>query len=280
MVKVLLISKAEFARRAGVTAAVITRHIKTGLDVAMVGKRINVAHPAAIEFLKSRTEIPVDELAPAAGIDSLYNDAVNICNEKNRFTITTVRNGLKIGTARAKRIFEMMQLAGTDKPIAPVTVKPVEHVVKGYAARNKKNKDKSLDEIENGTTIHEVPENIEAFADMTLRELIQRFGTDTAFVDWLKATKSIEDINEKRLKNAVSRGELVSRDLMKIGVIDPINAAHIKLLTDGAKTIALRVVSMHDAGRPLKDCEKFVSDQITSFIKPVKSRVARALKNA
>ena len=89
---------------------------------------------------------------------------------------------------------------------------------------------------------------------------------------------AIEDINEKRLKNAQTKGELVSRELVKLGVIDPIDAAHIKLLTDGAKTIARRVTAMHDAGRPLDDVEKFVKNQITSFIRPIKAKVARALK--
>jgi hypothetical protein len=37
---------------------------------------------------------------------------------------------------------------------------------------------------------------------------------------------------------------------------------------------------MHSAERPLDEIEKFVAEQITSFIKPVKAKVARALKNA
>ena len=128
--------------------------------------------------------------------------------------------------------------------------------------------------------IFEIPEDIQAFADMTLRELIEKFGTDTRFVDWLSATQKIEAINEKRLKNATTEGELVSRKLVRTGIIEPIDACHIKLLTDGAKTIARRATAMHSAERPLEDIEKFVADQITSFIRPVKAKVARALKNA
>ena len=54
----------------------------------------------------------------------------------------------------------------------------------------------------------------------------------------------------------------------------------IKLLTDGAKTIARRGTAMHDAGRDMLEIEKFVADQITSFIRPVKAKVARALRDA
>lgn len=124
-----------------------------------------------------------------------------------------------------------------------------------------------------------VPEYIGDLADMTLRELIMQFGTDVRFLDWLKATKEIEMINEKRLKNAESEGLLVSRRLVKIGIIEPIDSAHIKLLTDGAKTISRRTVAMHDAGKDLLEIEKFVADQISSFIKPVKDKVSRALKD-
>jgi len=115
---------------------------------------------------------------------------------------------------------------------------------------------------------------------MTLRELIQRFGTDGAFVDWLKATKAIEDINEKRLKNAVTRGELVNIKLVKLGVIEHFETMFNKLLTDGAKTIARRITSMHGAGRSVEDCEAFAADQVSSFIKPAKAKIARALRNA
>ena len=151
--------------------------------------------------------------------------------------------------------------------------------VSGTAAAKATKKKASLDALNNGDTIHEIPEDIRDFADMTLRELIQRFGTDQAFLDWLNATKRIEDINEKRLKNAATQGELVSRALVKTGIIDPIESAHLKLLTDGAKTIARRATAMHDAGRKLGDIENFVLDQVSSFIRPMKAKIKRAFKN-
>ena len=91
--------------------------------------------------------------------------------------------------------------------------------------------------------------------------------------------KTIEEINEKRLKNAATQNELVSRHLIKVGVIEPIETAHIKLLTDGSKTIARRSLAMAGAGRSVEDIERFVSNQITSFIKPIKAKVTRTLKN-
>jgi len=144
----------------------------------------------------------------------------------------------------------------------------------GHVAKNQSKKEGKYEE---GSFT--VPEYIGDLADMTLRDLIMQFGTDVRFVDWLKATKEIEMINEKRLKNAESEGTLVSRHLVKVGILEPLDSAHIKLLTDGVKTIARRTVAMHDSGRDLSDIEDFISDQVSSFLKPVKAKVRRALKN-
>lgn len=295
-----LVSRSEFARIAGVNPSTVTRLSETQLKAAVYGKRIDVAHPAAVAYLErqERAQTP----AAATGLDPLYEDAVAWCSESGRYAPSAIQRALRIGYNRACGILQMMTAAGLvpekDKPATPpssVTKARPEPVTfttdgdgnaviridtdapkpRGQAAVKAAKKAAAADEI-----VFEVPEDIQAFADMTLRELVEKFGTDARFVDWLKATQTIEAINEKRLKNAQTKGELVSRQLVKVGVIEPIDSAHIKLLTDGAKTIARRATAMHDAGRELEEIEKFVADQITSFIRPVKAKVARALKDA
>lgn len=292
---------------AGVTATAITRACLTVLKPAIVGRRIDAAHPAAVEYLRLRAD--PETLGAATGLDPLYEHAVAHCRESGNFTISAVSRGLSIGYARASRIFATMTATGVAQPAAPAKAgqvvppgpakptpaaarptpaPPPPRILGGTEKKRQTKKQEALarhttsptSPAETGSTLHEIPDDIKKFADMTLRELIQRYGTDVAFLDWLKATKQIEDINEKRLKNATTKGELVSRELVKIGVIDQINAAHTKLLTDGAKTIALRVVAMSKAGRAVDECEKFIVDQIGSFIKPAKVKMARALKNA
>lgn len=158
--------------------------------------------------------------------------------------------------------------------------KPPAHV-RGKVAGKETRKKESMDNLlTGGKTIQVVPDDIKEFGDMTLNELTAQFGTEAAFIDWLKATAQIESINEKRLKNAETRGELVSRELVRLGVIEPVEAAHLKLLTDGAKTIAKRVTAMNGAGRSLEEVEAFVVDQISSFIKPIKAKTRKALDRA
>ena len=279
-----LVSRAEFSRLAGVLAGTVSKICKNKLKKALVGKRINVAHPDAVAYLE-RQEL---KHAPVLveGLDPLYEKAIEACRMVGRWTPGTLKKPLGIGSERSSRIFKTMEAAGAVPSLedqTPMTVAAAPEkkpAVTGYTAKNANKKKASLDALNNGGVIHDIPEDISDFADMTLRELIERFGTDVAFLDWLKATKSIEDINEKRLKNAATQGELVSRQLVKTGVIDPIESAHLKLLTDGAKTIARRVTAMHSAGRELADIENFVSDQISSFIRPMKAKIKRSLKNA
>ena len=253
------------------------------LSDATEGKRIDANHPDVRKYIADHTGGTTT--GPATGIDELYEAAIAVCRDNQRYTVSNISRGLKIGVARAKKIFAMMQAAGTDKPAPappppPGATTPATPVVSGQGKKNHTKKSAALANINEGTVIHDIPEDIKNFADMTLRELIQRFGTDIAFLDWLKAVKEIENINEKRLKNAQTRGELVSITLVKTGVIEHFEIAFNKLLTDGAKTIARRITAMNGAGKSVEDCEAFVADQVSSFIKPAKAKIARALRNA
>jgi len=272
-IKENLVSKAEFGRMAGVGPSAVSKAIKNGLSKVMQGKRINANHPDALEYLKNKTPAEVEIITQTVERDSLHDEAVAFRESSGKTTVTALQRELKIGYVRAKNIVDAINGIYAPKP------ETKEPVLRGYAAKNAKAKKAGPAEpIDPEAMLLEIPDDITAFADMSLRELVTRFGTDVRFLDWLKSIKMIEDINEKRLKNAVSKGELVNRDLVKLGIIDPIDAAHIKLLTDGAKTIARRATAMHDAERTLDDVEKFVKDQITSFIRPIKSKVARTLK--
>lgn len=282
-----LVTKSEFARMAGVSAAAITKALRGALGAAADGNRIDAGHDEAVLYLKNKADAPTPPTEqPATGVDPLYESAISYSKSIGRLSISAIQREMKVGYNRAKAIVDMIKLAGVDITDPVPTPKPEKPapVVKGHTARNNAKEAESLkaikEEIESGTVVHQIPDDLDDFVDMTLREILTRFGTKTAFLDWLKATKSIEDINEKRLKNAQTRGELVNRELIRTGVIEPFDTAFNKLLTDGAKTIARRVTAMSGAGRPVEDCEAFVADQISSFIRPAKAKIIRTLKNA
>jgi hypothetical protein len=278
-----LLSKSKFAKLAGVNPSTMTRISKTLLAAAVVGKHIDAAHPDAVQYLADKERAKTPE--PATGIDPLYEEAVAACNESGRYSASFIQRALRIGYNRATRIIQVMRVnglvpeKGKELPAPPPAPSPlVASKPRGQAAVKEAKKRAPPPEEREGTI--DIPEDIQSFADFTLRELIDKFGTDTRFVDWLSATQKIEAINEKRLKNAQTKGELISRDLVKNGVIDTFNSAHLRLMKDGAKSIAAGVISKHAAGAELSEVEAYVSDILGSFIKPVKGKITRVLKNA
>ena len=282
------ITKSEFARRAGINPSTATRVCRTILAAAFAGKRIDAAHPDAVSYMQNKALQQTEPVAP--GIDSMYPLAVEHCQESGIYSISAIQRKLRIGYNRASKIVEAMKASGLvpEKPTAQQPApEPQAPKLRGNAAANQTKKSAALAEANarrnadiNDGMIHEIPDDIEAFLDMTLRELVQRFGTDVAFIDWLKSTKMIEDINEKRLKNAQTKGELISRKLVKDHVIDTFNSAHLRLMKDVSKSIAAGVVSKAKGGATLPEIEACVSDVVGSFIKPIKNKISRVLKNA
>lgn len=232
----------------GVSASAVSQAIEHELKDAIVAGKINLDDPATKKYINDHK-------------GHLEKKVIEHTEKNAAWTYHSVRRELKIGYERAQALCEKLKSEGRIKKLD--MGKPLV----GGAAKKEQIKQADLDE------------DIRLYAHLSLNELIEIFGTDVGFVDWLKATKQIEDIMSMRLKNATSKQELISKNLVKSGILDPIELAHVQLLTDGAKTIAKRVCAMNQAERSLTDCEKFVSDQISSFLRPMKSKITKALKH-
>lgn len=268
MVKIM--SKSEFARLAGVSAAAVTKACVGALQPARIGKRLDAGHPAAAHYLKIHASAPTPE--SEIGLDPEYWSAVDYCVSVGKYSTSGIQRHFKIGYNRAKSITDEMRrtglIAGTSD--VPSPRKPPH--VRGHVAKREKDQEFPVDE-------EGLPENILQFADLTLREIIARFGTSTRVKDWLDATRIIEMIHEKRIKNAALLGTLVSRKLIHSAVIDEFNAAHLNMMQDGAKTLAEAARSKVLAGIDIGALEVYISDVLGSFVKPVKARIARNLKH-
>lgn len=273
------VKRSEFARLAGTSAANVTKLCATQLKRAVEGKRIDANHPDAVAYLAKRAEPATPE--PASGVDPRYEEAVEWSRENSRYSIIGLQRALRVGYNRAARLVAMMKAAEILVEDKPAAQKPKSAHVRGHAAAREKKKLEAPPPAESDDgLLYQIPADIQSFSDMSLRELINRFGTDTRFCDWLKATKDIEDINAKRLKNAATEGTLVSRELVRTGVIDPFNAALLRIMTDGAKTIASGVIAKHASGSTTAEVEAYVSEILGSFIRPVKNKVQRTLRDA
>lgn len=301
--------KINFARYCGVSGAAVTKACACDLLApACVGKLIDAAHPVALAYIQKA------HAKNGGGKDEIFDMVV----ESECRTVNAIKEGFKVSHGRAQKIFDQLVEAGiVDKAVkvksnhvsgrkaarekkkgpplvvpktipAPEPAPTPEPEPEPAPAPRPEPRPEPRPVVQQPQPVQIIeptperapePEDVAAFADMTLRQLIDKFGTDARFVDWLTATQKIEAINEKRLKNAQTKSNLISRDLVKSHVIDAFNSAHLRLMTDGAKSITGGVIAKVKAGLSLAETEAYVSDILGSFIKPVKNKVARALKD-
>lgn len=266
-----LISRSDFAAKAGVSGAAISKACKGPLLDAVEGKFIDLNHKSAIAYLESKKN---GKTTPALeGIDSLYEEALEVCREAGRCSQTLLRDKLMIGSDRARKLVALIQNANIqdfEKPAAE-KVKREEKArphTRGTAAKKQQaiqEDDEELFEL--------LDRNVAQYADMTLRDIVRKFGTATRFAEYLRAMKEISMIEDREIKIAQTKGELVHRDLVSQLIIEPIDSAHVKLMRDGSKTIAVRMAAMHGSGADINEMQLVTSELIASFIKPVKAKV-------
>lgn len=291
-VKSEIVTRAEFARMAGVSEAAITKAAGRKLAPAVAEHGINVQHPAAQAYLAQ--QIPREDVAE--GIDSRYDDAVALCRVLGRVSVRALEMNLKISRSRCQRLAAVIEAAGVmnvDAPSPDVArvAEPIAEPVKNRAKPAPKARavvpprpsappppafavDHGLDDApEDGIT---PPDDITSLAHLTLQQLVDRFGTASRFEKWLSAVQKIEAIHEKRLSNAETQGGLISKKLVKSAVLDVIDGVFTRLLTDGCQTVATRAHALALAGGDVGEIRDMIEDTMQSFIKPAKRQMGAA----
>jgi hypothetical protein len=210
------VSRSEFARKAGVSPAAVTKWCKNAGSAACVGARVDLEHDVARQYLTDHGVDPDEALTDAAeAAESDEHDGPSTDEDPNSLRISC-------------------------------------------------SSDRDFDE----------------YGDLTLRELIDKYGTVTGVSDWLDSMKKIVDIHEKNLKNAEREGQLIPRELVQVHVFGAIESANRRLLSDAAKTIAHELYPMARRGDPVEAAEKKVRELIGKIITPVKVTAARVLREA
>lgn len=235
------VSRADFARLTGKSRAAITKLAKGKLAPAMVGDRIDIAHPVAAAYLAANRSGAREPAATSPETDRAPTKA-----KKQRPAV-----------ARAPTKGASPKRKPPGRPPAP---------------RPESEETDWGDEVPEGSD-EEVAELI-----ATLTPLAKRFGTKRFFRDWLLALKDLEIIREKRLANAREEGLLIERARVQTHLLGIIESGNKRLLGDAPKTIASRNLAMAKSGASLEEVEKFVRDTMSSILTPVRDAVIRNLR--
>ncbi len=164
--------------------------------------------------------------------------------------------------------------AGNKAPRKKKDVVPVEKK-RGQAAFQQKKRDQSLQNISDMSGM-----DVDMFGNMTINQILSQFGTETAFGEWVKMTKVLEEIREKRIKNAKTQGELISREYVRTHMFGLIEIVNTRLLNDAPVSLAARVSQLVRAGEDDKSVEDFIRSEISTHIGALKSRMTTAVKHA
>ncbi len=118
-----IMKRTDFAALAGVNPSAVTRASLTRLRDAVIGKRIDAAHPCAIAYVKEK-QAAKTVVADNSGLDPIYYEAVAWCHRVQRYSSRGLRDNFKIGAVRATAIIQLMKAAGEIPAILPTPLFP------------------------------------------------------------------------------------------------------------------------------------------------------------
>jgi len=242
-----LISRAALARAAGVSKQAISKACKKDLKPACSGERVDLDHEAVTAYLAAHgRKAPAAPAAPAP-----QTDASPTPSPKRKAT-------------------------KADAPPAPK---------KNVGGRPRKPTADPSDEDDDVGHMRPPPGVVEGSSEdlkgltELLDPLVDRFGTDIRFSDWLSSLKDIELIREKRLKNGETEGGYISRELVKNFVFGALESFSKRLLGDASKAIVTKVANIVRANGSLEEAQRIAREEISKQLKPVKVTAARNLRH-
>lgn len=247
------ISRADLARRAGVSKPAITKACRVTLAAACSGDGVDVDHPAVIAYLAAKQQ--PRELAAKGPLGGRASAApAPPADAAPTATVKPARRRVANPTPPAGR--------GNSEPPA-ADAAPTEEELDDVREIFDGQFDGSAEDLSRLTR--------------DLRPIIRRFGTRHAMKHWLDALNKLEDIRKKRLDNEETEGRLISRELVKTHVFGAIDGAHRRLLGDFPKTITRLLYASANSKEPIEAAEEKVRAAVSTVLKPVKPTADRVI---
>ena len=114
-------------------------------------------------------------------------------------------------------------------------------------------------------------------AHMLFYEVIDRFGTDKQFVEWMRGQKMAQEIHEKQLKIQIIRKDLISRKMVEKYTLTHYEEAYSRLVTDAPRSMAVQLIELMATDPKKEDLEDLIRREISNTIKNIKLSTKKSL---
>jgi len=197
-------------------------------------------------------------------------------------------DGKKINVAHPL-VIEWLSSKGADAP-EPAATTPVPPATTKRAAKKKtakkktaaKSKSKPVPPTAQATQPNPAPitvggYDIDGLEDLTLREIVMRYGSIDGFKRYVESLKSISDFNLRDMKMKAHRGELIQRDLVSGTLMPLIDVAYQRLVSDVPAAITQQIIARVESGGDdvIGDSEKIIRDAVSRVLKNTKNSIMK-----
>lgn len=116
------------------------------------------------------------------------------------------------------------------------------------------------------------PHDLEHLEDLTVREVVMRYGSVDGFKRFVDSLKSISEFKYKELRAKQQRGDLIEREKVAGLVFPMIDVAFARLVTDVPDSVAKLVIARVESGGAdtSADVQKIIRDANSRVLKNVK----------
>ena len=121
-------------------------------------------------------------------------------------------------------------------------------------------------------------ESMEGLEEMTLREIVFKFGGVEGYKRYIDALKSISEYQYRDIKVKTERKDLIAKEDVQRLVFSVIEQSFLRLLTDVPSALSKLVIARCESGGKdtQQDVEQIIHSSISRVLKNLKESLSRA----
>lgn len=122
-----------------------------------------------------------------------------------------------------------------------------------------------------------LPHELKELEDLTVREVVMRYGSVDGFKRFVDSLKNIAEYKHRELRVKQQRGDLIERDKVAGIVFPVIDVAFSRLVSDVPESVSKLIVARVESGGPetTSDVQQLIRDANSRVLKNLKQSASR-----